>query len=515
MDIQHSMIMIELDALPKIPEVSPATPNQSFDCGARRACVSTLMLRCAGLALITHLPCGAACASGWTEFPTQPEARVIHLANSGDDSNPGTPTRPKSSFLAGYQELRDGKADVLLLRRGDVWEVNHFRWEKSGPVANNAGWMRIGAYGDEKLPRPVLEGKSGDALVFTPGYRSNRFLSHIALTDICVLASERLADPARASKSAVAVAYIAAEWQGEGYAFRHMHCENLKIRGFTVGLNIAHDMEDFRLRRSTLADIFSPGNGHGQGVLTAADGVLLEENVFYRIQHPDTPGVKEISYFSHPAYITAEAKNVVCRGNFIFRSTEGFMIRAGGVYERNVSAENGIASMFGQAYGVNPTPGGVIANVRQNLFLNNSGGFSIGNTKSGSMEDNLLLRSGECPVQQNLTLIGQNAQGNGSNIGVHNMKFAENLICGSIVYSSGGKDSPSYSGLVFLRNRTEAPPIDKTVNEFLSSIGCKGATLEDYASILVERDRATFREEVTTRPMINFYRTASGVPLLP
>lgn len=474
-----------------------------------------LRLRYTAVTLVACFLCGLALAGGWTEFPVQPGARVIHLANNGSDSNPGTRERPMATFAAGYEQLRNGEADVLLLRRGDTWELHHFRWEKSGPAETNAGWMRLGAYGDEKNPRPVLEGKSGDALAFTPGYRSDRVLSHIAVTDISFLASERLADPRRASPEAAAIAYIAAEWRGEGAAFRHMHCENVKIRGFNLGFNIGHNMEDFRLRRSILADLFSPGGkGHAQGVLTSAKGLLLEDNVFYRIQHPDTPGVDAISYFSHPGYITAEATNVVCRGNFIFRATEGFMVRAGGTYERNVSAENGIAAMFGQAYGVNPTPGGVVANIRDNLFLNNGGGFNIGNTKSGVMEDNLLLRSADCPQPQNLTLIGRNAQGRGMNIGVHDTVFQRNHICGQIVYSSGEKDEASYGGLTFSKNRTGEGPIREKLGDFLKSIRCQGGSLDDYAALLLERDRTTFREELTTTPMLNFYRRACELPPL-
>jgi hypothetical protein len=476
--------------------------------------MNPFLLRYPVITLLVSLLCGSALASGWTDFTAPAGARIIHVANNGNDANPGTRDRPKATFAAGYKELRDGEADVLLLRRGDTWEVHHFRWEKSGPSKANAGWMRLGAYGDERRPRPVLEARSGDALAFTPGYRSARVLSHLAVTDICFLASDRLANPRNATPEAAAVSYIAAEWHGEGSAFRHMHCENVKIRGFNLGFNIGHNMEDFRLRRSVLVDIFSPGKGHAQGVLTSAKGVLLEENVFYRIQHPVTPGVDEISYFSHPGYITAEATDVVCRGNFIFRATEGFMVRAGGTYERNVSAENGIAAMFGQAYGVNPTPGGVTADIRDNLFLNNGGGFNIGNTRAGTMEDNLLLRDPDCSHSQNLTLIGRNAQGRGMNIGVHDMAFSRNYLCGEFVYSSGENDKTSYSGLTFVKNRTGEPPIRAGVGNFLKSIRFPGSTLDDYASVLIERDRATFREELTTKPLINFYRAACGLPPL-
>ncbi len=470
------------------------------------------LLRCSVVIVLVRFVCGFASAGGWTDFPAQPGARIIHVANSGNDSHPGTRERPMATFAAGYNRLRDGEADVLLLRRGDIWELNHFRWGKSGPTGADAGWMRLGAYGDEKKPRPVLEANGGDALVFTPGYRSDRVLSHIAVTDVCFLASARLADSKSASSEAAAISYIAAEWRGQGSAFRHMHCENVKIRGFSLGFNMGHNIEDFRLRRSVLADIFIAGNGHAQGVLTSAKGLLLEDNVFYRIQHPSTPGVDAISYFSHPGYITAEATKVVCRGNFIFRATEGFMVRAGGTYEDNVSAENGIAAMFGQAYGVNPTAGGVVANIRNNLFLNNGGGFSIGNTNSGKMEDNLLLRDPECPQSQNLTLIGRNAQRQGMNIGVHNVTFQRNYICGEIVYSSGENDKASYSGLAVAKNRTGAGPIRGKMSDYLKSIRLQGSTLDDYASILMERDRATFREELTTKPMINFYRAACGLP---
>jgi len=345
--------------------------------------------------------------------------------------------------------------------------------------------MRLGAYGDENKPRPVLDFVGGASMHVSPGYRSDRVLSNLAFTDVHFVASERLDKP-RGATSGYAVMLIAVEWKGSGMPFRHVLFENMKLQGFGGGISTERNVEDLRIRRSIFTDLFNPGGSgmHCSGVLTEAAGLLLEDNVFFRIQHPDTDGVDGISVFAHSAYIGAGARDVVCRGNFIVKATEGLMVRSGGVYERNVSAENSLACMFGQAYGVTPTADGVPVQVRENLFLDNQEGFSLGNARGGDFTQNLLLRGPEGDRDQDLTLIGRNPQRDGVNIGVHGVAFAENHLSGKIRFAQPQRDEQHYSDVSFSRNKDDVSPLSKDVGDFLKSVGLKGATMTDYAALL-------------------------------
>src|SRR5439155_9756143 len=101
---------------------------------------------------------------------------IIYVSSStGDDGNDGlTPTTPKRTIAAGYDLLRDGYPDWLLLRCGDVWHENIPAWNRSGRSATEPAVLWN--YGSGS--RPLLLTGSMD------GWRSrngNASLSHIAV----------------------------------------------------------------------------------------------------------------------------------------------------------------------------------------------------------------------------------------------------------------------------------------------------------------------------------------------
>jgi len=463
---------------------------------------------------------GTPVVDGWTVFTPANGALVIHVASNGDDGNPGTAQLPKATVEAGYEALRDGQADWLLLRRGDTFALSSsLVWTKTGPAAADAGWMRLGAYGDEALPRPTLNSGVQGAMIMTPGYQSTRVIAHVALTDVRMVAQGRLDAPLNAP-SAGALATVAAEYQGSGFPFSHLLLENVVIDGFSFGYSGGGDVEDLRVRRCVFTRIFLPGGGgtHSSGLLTGAQGVLLEENVFYLNQHPDLPGVTEISFFAHSAYLTAQSTNVRVLGNYIIKATEGFMVRPGGVYERNISISNEIPGHFGQAWGVVPAAGGVTLSVRENLFLNGNGTVNVGNARQGVVESNLILRGPEGTVNSGVSLIGYNEQFNGAtllgaNVGVHDVAFTGNVLAGDFSYTNPQGETQSYTGNTFMGNTTGVAT-STTIAGFLTSLGRSGTTVDDWAAELVSRDRANFREEHRTRAMLNHYRAGAGLPLL-
>lgn len=451
---------------------------------------------------------------GWTELSMQPNARVIHVSNTGDDNNDGAIDSPKATLRGGYDAVREGEADWVLLERGGQWTASaEFIWSKSGPLADDAGWMRLGAYGDESAPRPRINSGARSGLVLTPGYQADRPLTHLAVTDIHFIAQDRIDAPATAAPGVLGVQSVAVEYGGAGVPIRHVLLENVKIEGYGFGYSGGGDVEDLRIRRCIFTEIFSPGGDgtHGSGVLSSANGLLLEENVFYRIQHPDMPAVTAISTFAHSAYITADAQGVISRGNIILKTTEGFMQRAGGVYERNISAFNEIAHLSGQAWGVTPTAGGVTATVHDNLMLNAGRNMILGNTAHGTILRNVIVQGPEGSAAPGIDLVPENAQGGGVNVGVHDTRFEDNHISGGINYDAS--DTTSFSGIELVNNETNLGMVSESVAAFMTSIGLSG-DIDEYARDLIARDRATFQDRHQAEAMLNYYREARGLPAL-
>jgi hypothetical protein len=106
---------------------------------------------------------------GWTNFVSSVDSRIVYVSySSGNDSNNGlSPATPKKTIAAGYELLRDGYPDWLLLSRGDTFNFNgqglsglsttgnRNIWHKSG--RSNEERMLFGAYGDESLARPIIK----------------------------------------------------------------------------------------------------------------------------------------------------------------------------------------------------------------------------------------------------------------------------------------------------------------------------------------------------------------------
>ena len=116
-------------------------------------------------------PCGCdECGdAGWTVFTPAADTRLIYVSSSGSDaagswyaptdpavgSDPFQPSgaiQPYRTIAAAYEALRDGHADWLLLRRGDVWQESLGTWKKSGQ--DLAFPMLIGSYGTGPRPAP-------------------------------------------------------------------------------------------------------------------------------------------------------------------------------------------------------------------------------------------------------------------------------------------------------------------------------------------------------------------------
>ncbi len=451
---------------------------------------------------------------GWADIPMATNGRVVHVSETGNDSADGSLANPRRTLAGGFELLRDGQPDWLLLQRGDTFPLTGaWQWDKSGPVSG--GWMRLGAYGDPDDARPVIESQDG-YIVITPGYRSSRVIRNVAFTDVVMSATDRLLNSATTTANVSAISLIAVEWQGSsGQPFNDLLFENCRVSGFTFGFVSSNDVIGLTIRRCTFDHIFGAGTNHSSGALAGARNLLLEDNLFYRIMSPDIPGVGSNAYsgFSHSAYVGADASNVVSRGNIFIRTPDAVMQRAGGTYSRNVSAHTNVAGNLGQAWGVTPAPGGVLGQVIENLGLNTiSESFFLGNMRGGAVDSNMLLEDLDGQGQTNFDLVARNNAGSGVNIGVHDTAFSANLVSGIISWNPA--ETASFSGLTFNGNQENLGPTTTSIADYLQSVGWSGNTVDDWAQHLLARDRNNYAERHLSLSVINFYRAHYALPPL-
>jgi hypothetical protein len=109
----------------------------------------------------------------YTTFEAATDMVTIYVSSSGSDSNSGTSAQsPFQTIYRGYQALRDGKADRLLLKKGDIFNTSlDFGWTKSGdrtlPTVTGygqvaRGYMLLGSYGTGA--RPIIQTGSAAGL---------------------------------------------------------------------------------------------------------------------------------------------------------------------------------------------------------------------------------------------------------------------------------------------------------------------------------------------------------------
>lgn len=243
-------------------------------------------------------------AEGFTVFEPSDDTRTIYVSSSeGDDANDGlSPETPKRTLRAGYNLLRDGHPDWLLLRAGDEWSESFAgEWAKSGRGGDEM--MLVSSYGDG--PRPMVKNHRIRSSFNHPA-------SHVAFVDLDIYASYR--DPESPDYQQGEADTVGIWWQ---------HGENILIEGckvrFWPSYNVLFDgsggrlVDNIRIRRNVIVDAYPQDGSHSQGLqLRRTTSSLIEENVLDRNGwHPD---LARKTVFNHNLYCT-ENQGLTIRGN--------------------------------------------------------------------------------------------------------------------------------------------------------------------------------------------------------
>jgi cysteine-rich repeat protein len=215
--------------------------------------------------------------NGWTTFDKGPDTKIIYLAGSGSDSGSCSIDSPCRSLNHGISQLRDGKGDWVLMKRGDSFSGGG-TWSKSGATENDK--MILGAYGEG--PKPDLGGTSFN--------QRGGFFEHVA--------------------------WVSLVFDGSGTTHdfitdaNDLLFEDLEIYGQTGPALTNHKSEylitNLEIRRNLVLDEGSKGID-----ITYVDGLLFEGNI---LEHNGWSQGGSQSTFNHNVY-SKNIENAVIKDN--------------------------------------------------------------------------------------------------------------------------------------------------------------------------------------------------------
>lgn len=275
-------------------------------------------------------------SDGWSIIKPDIDTRIVYVSSSeGNDSlakpysgisitNPFNPTNIQAykTIEKAYAQIRGGKPDWILFKKGDHFDLVDKMWLKSGKSQN--AHMIFGSYGDVSAKRPIIDSNTSSVI------QGIKDPSYITIIGIEFYASGR--DPSSHKfvdwgKGPSAIASVA------GKASNGFHFENNKF-SFYGGAIILGGIENGKnknivIRRNQILNSYSAGN-HSQGMfLSRLSGALIEENFIdhngWYQQRPANVAMNSsakgyATFFNHNIYFE-NSDNLVVRKNLLSRSS--------------------------------------------------------------------------------------------------------------------------------------------------------------------------------------------------
>jgi hypothetical protein len=270
---------------------------------------------------------------GWTFTPAAPGTRLVYVSSSlGRDTNTGlTQQSPKQTLAAGWDLIRSGYADRLLLKRGDTWYEGLPDVNKSGP--SEQGMIVVGSYGPRDMARPQLRTPSSGIR----GIASGGGVSNVAIVGL---------DLAPTDYNGTGPHPTGIDIQG---SWHNLLIEDCLVAGYANNVTIQGDPNNhansIRVRRNVIVDSYVVGDSpHSQGLLIGhTDDALIEENVLdHNGWREDIPGAQTTIY-RHNVYINPDnTSEITVRGNIVARGAASGLRCAGTYCEDNLLLSNAV-----------------------------------------------------------------------------------------------------------------------------------------------------------------------------
>lgn len=274
-----------------------------------------------------------------------PEATIV----GSDPFTPVGPLQPFKTLSAAYGQLRTGKADLMLLKRGDVWTEAIPLWKKSGFSQQQP--MLIAAYGPTTTERPTTG-------LFQTSYGVNQPNDTF---DNLVLSSLRIDAPNGISRTI----------GGDNWLIEDCYLPESTNNGMNIQGLGPTSLENVVVRRCVVADRYPTSNsGHVQGIFaTDVHSLVVEECVLDHNGWKENNAGAEATIYNHNAYLTTSNTDVVFRRNISARaSSHGVHQRSGGVMEDNLFLQNPLVQ-FGYSHSGAQNYGPFGGTIHNNVFL--------------------------------------------------------------------------------------------------------------------------------------------------
>lgn len=355
--------------------------------------------------------------SFWTQFVPSVDTRLIFVSSSqGSDTNTGlTPDRPVKTLAKGYELLRDGYPDWMLLKRGDVWQESMPSPTKSGRSADER--LIVGAYGSE-TNRPKITTPSDANGMQAQG---DQTLANVAYVGLHLEPESR-----GAGESPTGIRWLRS---CDNVLFEDMYIEGYSVNVVLQAYPESNQLNDIRFNGCVIVDSWS-NTGHSQGMFAkGVNGLEVENSVLASNGFNYNMGA-EPTIFNHNAYIQNGCAGIVFRNNIIAdASSHGIQLRPGGIVENNLFISNPLALLVGG--GTGPEPEGVTGIVRNNLImygrdispdLPRAYGFTLSNIREAEVSNNYFNISTIGANHHAITIGGDRA------LMVRNLDVSHNLI---------------------------------------------------------------------------------------
>jgi hypothetical protein len=372
----------------------------------------------------------------WTDFTPSFDTQHVYVSSSsGNDSNNGlSPQTAKRTIPAAVQLLRPNRPDWLHVKRGDTF---------SGPMGD---WYLSGRSATEPM------------VVTTYGTSNSRPLFQCGASDGLTVHSTAISDVAFFGLHFDANTYDGSNGAPYGISFL-MPCTRVLVEDCKVERFLANRLQgwggthhDLKLRRSVIADSYTTGSSHAQGLYCELiDGLLIEECVFdHNGWRDNVPGAIATIY-RHNIYVQDTTSNVVVRGNIIARGgSHGLQARSGGVVHNNFLLGNSLNMHVGMSFSsVTAHVASVIGNVildGRNISASEPRGWgmTLQSLGSGEIANNVCAHNtnGYMPLSYDFD--------SGPGVGLNNLDFHHNIS-----YKWGGPSTMSsnrFSGIQLRNN---------------------------------------------------------------
>lgn len=416
-------------SLDSLAESSPPPSPNPVGCSADSSSVE-----CGGVS-----PQPQPSLQGWTDLEAlinssvYSDSRIVYVSSSLGNDSTGQVYRPDSSQLGGrpldpsgsiapfsslqaaWAQIRNGSADVMLLRRGDTW-TSSLITNKAGPSASAR--IIVAAYGSLAAERPRVGYLFPGALT-TAG---NQILAHY----VSVFPSN----------TEVATRGFATRFEGVMFTGPATSVSPVLVFALSGGTDVTN-CSFSRVRLFSAAET-------GRGNMRFWDNVMW---------HP--AGYVGAGGFEHNNYFQFDVGDIDSRRNISAQSPGvGFRQRGLGTIEANLvlgsrlaTYDIGTNTYYGDG---DPANRGTFLNMRFNLALHTPGAYALYDIKNAVIEQNIFL------ADQYLTYF-QNTAAVGNPLPLTNVILQDNIFYGSYLVQAAGHGGSVTGPYLIRRNDFQRP----------------------------------------------------------